>query len=219
MLSETIPFPKQRYDVILADPPWPYDLVGGNFDSQFTKTKKDFDKQFERNGDSFASVKSAKDHYNVMTLEAIKQLPVKDISESNSICYMWITGPHLPYGAEVLKAWGFTYSTVAFVWYKEKTNPGFYTMSSVEYCLVGKRGSIPKPRGSRNELQFLAEERTYHSAKPEEIRKRITRMHPTQKRIELFARVKVNKWDHWGNQLEGNTLPGVPYIESPILFK
>ena len=92
-------------------------------------------------------------------------------------------------------------------------------MSSCEYVLVGKKGSIPKPRGSRNEQQFLAEERTHHSAKPAEIRNRITRMHPTQKRIELFARVKVFGWDSWGNQLDEEQLHGVPYIEAPVLFE
>ncbi len=203
-----IEFPKKKYDVILADPPWPYDLVGKNFDSQFTGSSE-----------NYKAVDSAEDHYPVMSIDDIKKLPVKSISETNAVCYLWITGPHLPYGAEVLKVWGFTYSTVAFVWYKEKTNPGFYTMSSCEYCLVGKKGSIPKPRGSRNELQFLAEERTHHSAKPAEIRNRIAKMHPTQKRIELFARVHVKKWDSWGLDISEETLSGVPYIEAPILFK
>lgn len=202
-----IEFPEKKYDVILADPPWPYNLVGKNFDSQFTGTKK-----------NYKAVESAEDHYPVMSLEDIEALPVVDIAEDNSVCYLWITGPHLPYGADVLKAWGFIYSTVAFVWYKEKTNPGFYTISSCEYCLVGKRGSIPKPRGSRNEQQFLAEERTHHSAKPAEIRNRITKMHPTQKRIELFARVRVHGWYAWGLDLPPETLPGVAYLSGPVLF-
>lgn len=202
-----IKFPEEKYDVIYADPPWPYNLVGKNFDAQFSGSK-----------DNFKAVESAEDHYEVMTLDDIKALPVKDIAVSNSVCYLWITGPHLPYGAAVLKAWGFTYSTVAFVWYKEAVNPGFYTMSSCEYVLVGKRGSIPKPRGSRNEQQFYAEERTHHSAKPAEIRNRITKMHPTQKRIELFARLNVFGWDNWGDQVDEEALPGVPYIEAPVLF-
>jgi len=200
-------FPTKKYDVIYVDPPWPYDLVGKNFDSQFSGSK-----------DNYKAVESAEDHYPVMTLKAIKELPIQDIAENNSVCYLWITGPHLAYGAEVLKAWGFTYSTVAFVWYKEAVNPGFYTMSSCEYCLVGKRGSIPKPRGSRNEQQFLAETRTHHSTKPAEIRNRITRMHPTQKRIELFARVRVHGWYAWGLDLPPETLPGVAYLSGPILF-
>jgi N6-adenosine-specific RNA methylase IME4 len=89
---------------------------------------------------------------------------------------------------------------VAFVWHKGKTNPGFYTMSETELCLVFKRGKIPTPRGSRNERQFLYETRREHSRKPEEIRKRIERMFPSQSKYEMFARTQTPGWDTFGNQ-------------------
>jgi N6-adenosine-specific RNA methylase IME4 len=101
-----------------------------------------------------------------------------------------------------MKAWGFAYKTIAFVWDKQKVNPGYYTMSQCEICLVGKKGTIPAPRGTRNERQFLSEMRGRHSTKPDEIRKRIERMFPTQKKIELFARETVEGWDAWGNEVE-----------------
>jgi N6-adenosine-specific RNA methylase IME4 len=103
-----------------------------------------------------------------------------------------------------MTAWGFKYKTVAFVWEKQKTNPGNYTMSQCELCLVGKRGKIPGPRGTRNERQFISEMRTRHSTKPTEIRNRIVRMFPTQRKIELFARNTSEGWDVWGNEVETN---------------
>ena len=75
-----------------------------------------------------------------------------------------------------MKAWGFEYKTVAFAWDKVNPNPGYYTLSQVELCLVGKRGMIPKPRGARNVRQFVSEKKTRHSGKPEEVRKRIEQM-------------------------------------------
>ena len=50
----------------------------------------------------------------------------------------------------------------------------------------------------------MAEKRTKHSAKPNEIRNRIFQMFPTQNKIELFAREKHDGWDVWGNEVESS---------------
>ena len=41
--------------------------------------------------------------------------------------------------------------------------------------------------------------------KPNEIRERIQKMFPLQKKIELFAREKVQDWDSWGNELKNSS--------------
>ena len=93
---------------------------------------------------------------------------------------------------------GFSWATVAFVWNKLRTNPGFYTLSQCELCLVFKRGRIPQPRGARNVRQYLEAERGVHSAKPDEVRVRIAEMFPDQSKIELFARTHHPGWHAWG---------------------
>ena len=70
--------------------------------------------------------------------------------------------------------------------------------------VVGKKGKIPYPRGAKNIRQFLSEKRTNHSVKPNEIRNRIYQMFPTQNKIELFARQKINGWDTFGNEVENS---------------
>ncbi|MBE8191644.1 MAG: transcriptional regulator, partial [Alphaproteobacteria bacterium] len=82
-----------------------------------------------------------------------------------------------------------------------KPNPGFYTMSENELCLVFKMGKIPNPRGARNIRQTINEPRSIHSRKPEAVRKGIEDMFPDQKKIELFARKKTKGWRCWGNEL------------------
>ena len=77
-------------------------------------------------------------------------------------------------------------------------NPGKYTLSYCELCLVFKRGRIPSPRGTRNEKQLIHAPRGEHSVKPNEIREAIERMFPEHNRIELFARRKPKHWDVWG---------------------
>lgn len=174
------------YSILYADPPWDYAGRTQHTDGDFKEGK------------------SAKDHYPTMTLQQLKALKVKELSEKNSILFLWTSSPHLPQAIELMTAWGFEYKTVAFVWDKQKTNPGYYTISQCELCLVGKRGCFPTPRGSRKERQFLSQERTRHSKKPEEVRKRIERMFPTQSKLELFARQVSEGWSAWGNEVESS---------------
>ena len=114
---------------------------------------------------------------------------------------MWATSPHLDQAIELGKAWGFKWATVAFVWDKQRSNPGFYTLSECELCLVFKKGRIPQPRGLRNIRQLVSVKRTNHSAKPEEVRGKIELMFPKQKKIELFARTRIKGWDAWGLEI------------------
>ena len=171
------------YQIVYADPPWDY---AGK--TQHT---------------SKTAVASAKDHYNTMKLEDLKKLKVADVCDKNCLLFMWSSSPHLAQAIELMKAWGFEYKTVAFVWDKEKTNPGYYTLSQCELVLVGKRGVFPA-RGSRKERQYLCEMRGRHSEKPAEIRSRIERMFPTVKKLEMFARTKCDGWDVFGNEVEGS---------------
>lgn len=133
-----------------------------------------------------------------MTLADLRELPVERIAAGDCLLFLWATSPHLDQAIELGKAWGFAWATVAFVWDKVRVNPGFYTMSQCELCLVFRRGRIPLPRGARNERQLLRERRGRHSEKPDEARRRIERMFPTQRKIELFARTSTPGWAAWG---------------------
>lgn len=176
-------FPTEKYSILYVDPAW------------------DYDNRIQHNG--VEPTGSAIYHYPTMKLEDIKALPIQSITEKNALCFMWSSSPHLPQAIELMRFWGFEYKTIAFVWDKQRVNPGYYTMSQCEICIVGKKGNIPSPRGSRNTRQFLSSLRGKHSAKPEEIRNRITEMFPTQKKIELFARNTTEGWDVWGNEVSG----------------
>jgi len=175
-----------KYQIIYTDPPW------------------DYKGQTQHNGRGGVKAGGAITHYPTMTLKQLKELKpmIEDLADAdNCLMFMWTSSPHLDQAIDLLKAWGFEWATIAFVWDKVKVNPGFYTMSQCEIVLLGKMGKIPKPRGARNIRQFLSQERTRHSAKPHEIRKRIEQMFPTQKKIEMFAREKCEGWDCWGNEV------------------
>lgn len=182
--------PQKKFDIIYADPPWDY---GGKM--QFDKSSASAEKiDFSRS----IFISSANFKYPTLKTEQLKRIPILEIAADDCLLFMWVTNPHLAQGIELGQAWGFDYKTVAFVWDKMVHNPGKYTMSYCELCLVFKRGRIPSPRGTRNEKQLIHSPRGEHSVKPTEIREAIERMFPSQKKIELFARTRPENWDVWG---------------------
>ncbi len=175
----------KKYQIIYADPPWEYNagrcLTPESLLSGENQTP-----------------------YKYMSMKDLYKLPIWLIADKNCLLFLWTTGPKLNEAFPLMEKWGFEYSTIAFVWEKEITNPGYYTLSSVEICLIAKKGKIPQPRGSRNIKQFLSERKRKHSQKPNTIRNRITEMFPMQSKIELFARQKTPGWDVWGNEVESD---------------
>lgn len=119
-------------------------------------------------------------HYNGMPIKEMEQMKINEITDNDCLLFMWVTSPFLKIGIDLMNKWGFDFSTIGFVWYKEKTNPGSYTLSECEVCLIGKKGKIPTPRGARNIKQFISEKRTRHSAKPNVTGKRKRRDRKTE---------------------------------------
>ena len=162
---------------------------------QFDKSCK-LSENIDWNKSIFISAANFK--YPTLKTGVMKKIPIQTICKDDCLLFMWTTNPHLAQAIELGKAWGFEYKTVAFIWDKMNHNPGQYTLSYCELCLVFKKGRIPQPRGSRNEKQLIRVNRNIHSQKPIEVLQSIERMFPTQDRIELFARHKPDNWDVWG---------------------
>ena len=178
----------KKYQIIYADPPW------------------DYKGQKQHTGSGGPTSGGATSHYKCLKLWQLKALPVSDLAAKDCLLFMWVTSPHLDQGIDLLKSWGFQYCTVGFVWDKERVNPGFYTMSQHELCLIGKKGKIPQPRGARNVRQLVKSLRKKHSEKPHEVRERIVEMFPSQTKIELFARHKVSGWDSHGDETDSDVV-------------
>ena len=172
--------PQGQFEVIYADPPW------------------DYKGQLQHAGPGSGDTGGAARHYPTVTLEMLSALEIPSIRAENSLLFMWSSSPHLDQAIDLGKRWGFAWATVAFVWDKQRVNPGFYTMSQCELCLVFKHGRIPAPRGARNVRQLVSEKRGGHSRKPDEVRRRVEAMFPDAAKIELFARDRADGWTAWG---------------------
>jgi len=172
--------PDKKYSIIYADPAWSY-WAGG--------------------------LKNASRHYQCMEINEIKNLPVNQVANENSVLCMWATYPILPEALQVVKAWGFEYSTVLFTWVKRNkiTNSWFwgcgnYTRANAEIVVLGKKGKGLQ-RKSKKVHQIIDSpvDQKFHSRKPDIVRSRIIELFGDVSRIELFARTKVHGWDVWGN--------------------
>lgn len=144
-----------------------------------------------------------------MRLEELMALPVSAIADTDCVLFLWATFPQLPEALRLIKAWGFSYRTVAFVWLKtnRKTRTwfyglGFWTRGNAEICLFAKRGH-PK-RKSAGIHQLIVSPVEQHSKKPDEARERIVALMGDLPRIELFARQETPGWDVWGNEVENS---------------
>ena len=185
--------PKKKFDIIYADPPWHY-----NGKLQFDKSSKSSD-MIDLKKKIFVSTSGFK--YPTLKTSELMKIPIQKIAADDCLLFMWTTNPHLEQAIELGKAWGFEYRTVAFIWDKMNHNPGKYTLSNCELCLLFKHGRIPTPRGARNIQQLVKSPRKKHSQKPIEVMEGIEKMFPHHKRIELFARKKTKGWSSWGLDL------------------
>jgi len=77
-------------------------------------------------------------------------------------------------------------------------------MGNVELCILGIKGKPNCWRQDKSIKQLIQAERTIHSAKPDEVRKRIIYLLGDRPRIEIFAREKTPGWDVWGNEVESD---------------
>ena len=184
---------KRQYSIIYADPSW-------GFSSKY-KFKK---------GGKVSKLTHINDHYETMSIDNLCSLPISNLAKGNAILFIWTTDSHLESCLKVIKAWGFTYKTIAFVWLKQTSTgkdcfvKGFWTNKSTEICLLATRGKTYHLLKDKSVRQLIRSVRGKHSEKPNEARERIVQMFGNISRIELFAREKPRGWHVWGNEVESN---------------
>ncbi len=180
---------RNDYRVVLADPPWLY----------YGDPNKD---------------QAAGKHYSMMTQAELCELPVARHVSKPAACFMWATGPRLPEAIDVMRAWGFHYRGIAYVWVKTNASGKIingqgvrptFVKPTTELVLAGSttKTGRPLPLLTEGQAQVLLAPRpgNKHSAKPPEVRHRIVELLGDVPRVELFARDCESGWDVWGNEV------------------
>jgi len=180
----------QDFEIVYADPAWNYD------------------------GDPNKMGAAGKE-YDLMTQGDICAMPVKSIMAKDAALFMWATGPKLHNAIEAIDSWGLHYRGIAFVWVKTTKDgvpmgpsgvPPTAVKPVTELVLLAttcKKGRPFKLLDSTIR-QVVFEPRGKHSEKPEEVRSRIEKIYGSnRKKIELFARRRVDGWTCSGYELDG----------------
>jgi len=181
-----------RYATVVADPPWRYRKDGR-----------------DRVGDrtyGAGVLRWAEQNYRTMSNAEIQAIPVREWVAADACLFLWVTSPRM-YGersdrsidpADIMAAWGFTYTTT-LVWEKlGAPGLGNYFRVDTEFCLFGVRGSVRIAPAMR-ESNVIRAPRTSHSTKPDAFYELVERVTP-EPRLEMFARRRRYGWDVWGDQ-------------------
>jgi len=180
--------PEGGFSLLYPDPPWKY---------------KDKGKAGKRG----AAMK-----YPVMSLKELMAMRpfIDSVAAKDCALVMWVTGPHLPDGLALMKAWGFKFKTNLFTWIKVTKGTrtqvsmipkfhfglGHWTRKNSEVWLLGVRGK--HKRVSKGVPEIIVSPLREHSRKPAEARERLEKLFGDVTRLEMFARESAPGWSAWG---------------------
>lgn len=174
-----------EFAAILADPPWRFQNRTGKMAPEHRRLRR----------------------YQTMSLEEICAMPVAAHAAERSHLYLWTPNALLPWGLEVMRAWGFSYKT-NLVWYKVRKDGGpdgrgvgFYFRNVTELVLFGVRGRLRTLKPGRTQVNLFATRKEEHSRKPASLYHLIEGCSPGPY-LELFARERVAGWMQWGDELD-----------------
>lgn len=181
----------RKFATMLADPPW----------------------QFQNRTGKVAPEHKRLSRYGTMTLDDIRALPVAGASAEVAHLYLWVPNALLPYGLDVMSAWGFQYKS-NIVWHKIRKDGGsdgrgvgFYFRNVSELILFGVRGKNARTlEPGRTQVNYIKSRKREHSRKPDEQYDLIESC-SRGPYLELFARGHRPGWATWGNQADDSYEP------------
>ena len=184
----------ERFGTILADPPWRFANRTGKVAPEHRRLSR----------------------YGTLSFDEIAALPVADHAAEAAHCYLWVPNALLPYGLNVLTAWGFDYKT-NLIWHKVRKDGGpdgrgvgFYFRNVTEIILFGVRGKKARTLApGRSQVNFIATCKREHSRKPDEQYDLIESC-SRGPYLELFGRGARENWTVWGNQADAAYEPDWP---------
>lgn len=190
--------PRNHFAAVYADPPWHF---------------KTYNAEGRKRSPDWKPLKGSPSiHYDTMSEDDIRALPVADLLADDAVLFLWICWPLLHEALQLVSAWGFKYKTCAFSWIKAdatqteffrddadvQVGMGYWTRANSEVCLLATRGR-PK-RKNADVRQAIIEPRREHSRKPSCVYERIERL-VDGPYLELFARNTRRGWSSFGNQV------------------
>lgn len=160
------------YRVIVADPPWPYEIRQDDPSHRATHP------------------------YATMSISQICAMDINPMVHKDCILWLWTTNHHMHQAFTVLDAWGFENKTI-LTWAKDKMGMGDWLRGQTEHCLMAVRG---KPIVElTNQTTLLHGPVRKNSQKPEEFYAFVEKLCPAPRYASLFSGThKRENWDGHG---------------------
>jgi ParB/RepB/Spo0J family partition protein len=173
--AEPPPLPnKGPYRVIVADPPWPYEVRCEDPTHRATHP------------------------YPQMSIEAICAVDLASIAHEDCVLWLWITNHHLiRQAARVLDAWGFQ-EKVILTWVKDRFGTGDWLRGQTEQCIMAVRGHPTIELTNQSTVLFGP--LRANSQKPDEFYPFIESLCPAPRYAYLFSKDKRDRWDMHGDE-------------------
>ena len=175
-----------RYNLILADPPW-------------NQTKGGAKKVRPRTSGRILD-------YPICTMEEISgHLKQADslIDGDDGILFLWTIDKYLFESQKLAEDLGYKLHA-RMIWDKITGIPAAFTVRySHEYLLYMYKGKlIPVAKQERGKIRTVfCEKVKRHSQKPDISYSIINRLYPDLKKLELYARREIDGYDVWGNEV------------------
>ena len=174
-----------KYDLILADPPW-QQMKGG--------------KKSVRPNSSGGNLS-----YPTISLKQISYFlkHADSLTTENSILFLWTIDKYLFEVEQLAKDLGYKLHA-RMIWNKVTGIPAAFTIRfGHEYLLYMYKGKfIPVEKSERGKIHSVFTEKVkIHSQKPDISYEIINRLYPNLKKLELFARREMDGFDCWGNEM------------------
>eukprot|EP00915_Cephaloidophora_sp_WS-2016_P000780 GHVH01001044.1.p1 GENE.GHVH01001044.1~~GHVH01001044.1.p1 ORF type:complete len:359 (-),score=47.43 GHVH01001044.1:29-1105(-) len=207
-----------KFDVLLIDPPW---------------------EEYQKRSIGLSKIK---EDLTPWSLEELSQLPIPQVMESPSFCFLWVGSSHREDGRKLLGAWGYR-RCEDIVWLKTnktraessgRADKEFKAagdlayddsifIRSKEHCLMGIRGTVRRGLdshliNSNLDIDVIVGEVASESAstmKPEEMYNIIERFCLSRRRLELFGSDRNIRpgWLTIGNDIHGTQWNAAKYME------
>jgi N6-adenosine-specific RNA methylase IME4 len=178
----------KKYQIILADPPWPQ-AKGGKKSVRPKSSGEELD-------------------YPILSLVEISDIlrEAKKMGSPDHNFFIWAIDRYLHEAETMMRLMGYKLHA-RMIWNKVTGIPAAFTIRfGHEYLLwFYKEKLLPVAKEERGKIHSVfTEQVTRHSQKPVIAYEIIERLYPDTNRLELFARNHRGNWDCWGNEIESD---------------
>ena len=174
-INDGIMPPDGLFDVIVIDPPWPYNNKNYDPDEWLGRVVLP---------------------YPDMSIEELEKINVP--CKEDCIIWLWTTNAFMDEAYHLLKKWNFKPKTI-LTWDKQIMGTGKWLRGITEHCILGVKGH-PKINLT-NQTTLISEKRREHSRKPDIFYKLVDELCVGYK-LDYFSREKREGWYQYGIEID-----------------